>query len=465
MVRFVVGRDNIKCLLVLMGSLSVTSATTTASAPSNVQERETETVNRIPTDASVVDSLKITELFPDERSFEERRREMYRYHGIFPPEESNGTGTTNGSTRVERAKSSSSSSSSISSHLRQRRRLRRQQTKEARKINTLGRRRAATETDSNNDKNVLSDAIVSIQSHSLRQSVVGAPVAEERNIAVRLQEQNLQLPGKKGIAFALREEGEKDSWVENVPKIIYVKPYWHYNWSPFRKVDLPDDIEWVPMVWTAWDEDGARKILEEEILPNVEAGYAKRLLGFNEPDRPEQADMTVEKAANLWPILESAGIPLASPAVAHDGSDWSKDWISVSAERSFRQDYIAVHWYGWPSANAFKEQMRYLYELYGGNTPLLISEFAPADWEATSVEENRFNRTQVLQFMKIVLPWMEDPEQDWIAGYAWFPFDPSWPPGHCSALFEEDGSATALGRYYASIRTETPYGDTSIEVV
>ena len=37
------------------------------------------------------------------------------------------------------------------------------------------------------------------------------------------------------------------------------------------------------------------------------------LLGFNEPDRPDQADMTVQRAIELWPHLMAMDIPLVSP--------------------------------------------------------------------------------------------------------------------------------------------------------
>jgi hypothetical protein len=102
------------------------------------------------------------------------------------------------------------------------------------------------------------------------------------------------------------------------------------------------------------------------------------------------------------------------------------------------------------------------YMLYGSDRPLLITEFAIADWDATTLEENRHSANEVLAFMKDVLPWMEEPEQDWIAGYSWFSFDASSPVGTSSALFDDDGALTTLGRYYASVTTENPTGDQSI---
>jgi len=136
---------------------------------------------------------------------------------------------------------------------------------------------------------------------------------------------------------------------------------------------------------------------------------------------------SVWEAAAYWPIMESIALPLAGPAVMHNGGSWVKTWVEKAKENAFRQDYIAVHWFGGPSADAFKKKMKEMYELNGGSTPLLITEFAPADWEATTVQENRFTRKQVLIFMQDVLPWLE--QTDWIAGYAWFPFVETWAAG------------------------------------
>jgi hypothetical protein len=57
------------------------------------------------------------------------------------------------------------------------------------------------------------------------------------------------LPGKKGIAFTLRDRDQPGSWVENLPKVKVLNPYWNYNWGPHRIQEQPNDIEFVPMIW------------------------------------------------------------------------------------------------------------------------------------------------------------------------------------------------------------------------
>ncbi|MDX1682717.1 MAG: glycosyl hydrolase, partial [Phycisphaeraceae bacterium] len=139
---------------------------------------------------------------------------------------------------------------------------------------------------------------------------------------------------------------------------------------------------------------------------------------------------------------------------------WMRDFMAEVGKRDLRVDTIGVHWYGGTSARHFKERMRKIYETYG-ERPLMITEFAPADWRAKSVEKNRHSPAKVLAFMKEVLPWME--RQDWIAGYAWFPFPIDRPQGASSALFFPDGTLTACGRFYRSVTPENPDGDQSIK--
>ena len=136
-----------------------------------------------------------------------------------------------------------------------------------------------------------------------------------------------------------------------------------------------------------------------------------------------------------------------------------RDFMKAADKRGYRVDYIGVHWYGGASPIAFKQRMMDIYKAYG-QRPLLITEFALADWGAKTPEENSITQEDVLAFMQNVLPWME--QQNWIAGYAWFSFEIDDPNGCSSALFDDDGNLTASGRFYQSVTNEDPSGDQSI---
>ena len=281
---------------------------------------------------------------------------------------------------------------------------------------------------------------------------------------------SLRLPGKKGICFTLRGKGEKGGWDKNVPKIKATRSYWNYSWGSNRVDAQPEDMEFIPMTWGAWGMDGFAKTLSKDVVPQIQSGQAKRLLGFNEPDKKEQANMPYTEALKYWPLLEKLGIPLCSPACANPLSDvddstqgvrgtWMRDFMREADKRKYRMDYIGVHWYGGTSPRSFKERMIEVYEAYG-RRPLLISEFAVADWGAKTVSANSHSREAVLAFMKEVLPWME--KQNWIAGYAWFSFGIDEAVGTSSTLFDREGNLTALGRFYQSVTNENPDGDQDI---
>lgn len=284
----------------------------------------------------------------------------------------------------------------------------------------------------------------------------------------------LRLPGKKGACFTLRQSRTEkgDLVVPNMPRVKALNVSWNYSWGATDVPEQPADIEFVPMIWGASTPETLDERLAAEVLPHIKAGRVRRLLGFNEPDHKNQADMPYTKALELWPALEKLGIPLCSPACANpegikDDSvqgipgTWMRDFMKEADKRGYRVDYIGVHWYGGTRPSDFKTKMRRIYERYG-RRPLLITEFAPADWQTGGdVRKNRHTPADVLKFMKETLPWME--AQEWIAGYAWFSFRIDAPPGTSSALFDEAGNLTACGRYYRSVTPQTPQGDQAIE--
>lgn len=293
--------------------------------------------------------------------------------------------------------------------------------------------------------------------------------------------ERLRFPGKKGIGLSMvpRDKPRKREIYyadETLPIIKKLHVYWNYAWSPRRSELQPDNIEYVPMVWGAGkcqdSKDLQTKIFTPNVLPQYKSGKIKRIFGFNEPDHHSQANMSYQMAIELWPAFLKYDVPVCSPVCANpeginDDSvqgikgTWMRDFMREADTRGYRVDYTGVHWYGDTSAQAFKAKMKRIYLKYG-NRPLVISEFAPADWTAKGkdLKANKRSADAVLKFAKEVLPWME--ETDWIIAYAWFPFRTDQPQGVTSALYYNDGSLTALGKYYASVTTVNPEGDQNI---
>ena len=193
----------------------------------------------------------------------------------------------------------------------------------------------------------------------------------------------LALPGKKGVCFTLRDPGNakaRGTWKENLPKVEALDPSWNYSWGAARVPSQPKGIEFVPMVW------GGGKVaekLQQQVAPEIRRKTVKRLFGFNEPDKKEQANMPYMKAIELWPELMKLGVPLCSPACANpeginDDSvqgvpgTWMQDFMREADKRGYRVDYVGVHWYGGTSAKHFKAKMQRIYEKYG-KRPWLIT--------------------------------------------------------------------------------------------
>ncbi|UMB60278.1 glycoside hydrolase family protein [Lutibacter sp. A80] len=245
--------------------------------------------------------------------------------------------------------------------------------------------------------------------------------------------------GKKGFAITTAS----GLWPE---RVSVLKAHWFYTWGDGYYEDLiPNNIEFVPMKWGQWN-------VNEAFLSSMkalkEAGKINYLLGFNEPDGAEQANMSVDKAIELWPILEEVGLPLGSPACVNSTGDWMQEFMQKANTNNLRVDFVTVHWYGGVSASSFINRLEETYSLYG--KPIWITEFAPADWTASSPEDNKFNSEKVLNFMKEVLPQLED--LDYVHRYTWFSFGKNSAAGTYSALFNLDGTLTELGQFYADYK-------------
>lgn len=109
---------------------------------------------------------------------------------------------------------------------------------------------------------------------------------------------------------------------------------WFYDWNIDAKSTL--DIEYVPIrqnrSWPGLDRDWKEK-------------GSTHLLGFNEPDRPDQANMTVDEAIRLWPVLLGTGLRLGSPATSDGGLKWLYEFMDKADAAGLRVDFVAVHYY------------------------------------------------------------------------------------------------------------------------
>lgn len=243
---------------------------------------------------------------------------------------------------------------------------------------------------------------------------------------------------KKGFGIVINDT---NGWYK---KVVDLEVSWHYSWGANLPVTYPRGVEYVPMVW------GAFNIAQSVTNTNTWAGQGrvKYLLGFNEPDGAEQANMTVQRAIDEWPKLMLANVPLGSPSPIHTTAQWLKDFMAEANARSYRVDFIALHWYKGPNADQFINEIQAACDLY--QKPVWITEFGVADWGAASVSANRYTSAQVLAFMQNILPRLD--AMPCVVRYAWFNSSPTHPALAPSALFNTDVTLTPLGTYYKNFR-------------
>ena len=184
---------------------------------------------------------------------------------------------------------------------------------------------------------------------------------------------------------------------------------WQYNWNANGSSGL--NFEYVPIrhnyYWPNFD-----------LINNIE--NSTHLLGYNEPERPDQADMTVEQALEQWPRLMESGLRLGSPAPsdAAVGRNWLYEFLDRADELNYRVDYVAMHWYqGGQTPTQFYNRLRQVHERTG--RAIWVKEFnnganwtthpdpeESADWFAEAL-----HMLDTASFVEryAVFHWMADP--------------------------------------------------------
>ncbi|MGW7527222.1 glycoside hydrolase family protein [Streptomyces sp. NPDC054783] len=190
---------------------------------------------------------------------------------------------------------------------------------------------------------------------------------------------------------------------------------WFYTWSSGKGgIKPPRGVEFVPMIHDAGS------------VTNKELGLAKKqgknLLGFNEPDRSDQAHMTVKQALDLWPRLQSTGLRLGAPAVATGGDvagGWLDRFMKGAAARHYHVDFIPLHWYGadFDAQRATGQLRSYLEAVHKRyKKPIWLTEYALIDFSSGTPRYP--SKAQQAAFVKKSTAMLQ--HLDYVRRYAWF---------------------------------------------
>jgi hypothetical protein len=238
---------------------------------------------------------------------------------------------------------------------------------------------------------------------------------------------------KRGLGRSAKSPG----WAKNLSDL---RCNWFYSWNSLAPQGVPPGIEFIPMIYRY---GGNAKAVAEAAAAAKKAGTTE-LLGFNEPEKKEQGNMTLESALDAWPVLMETGMRLGSPGCVHPDKEWMIAFMDGVKQRNLRVDFVCVHSYGGPNPEALVKRLESVHKMFG--RPLWITEFAVGDWAAKTAAENRHRPETVLRFMEKVLPMLD--KLDFVERYAWFPSKPTSAPLGSSALFDDTGKLTPLGECY-----------------
>lgn len=252
---------------------------------------------------------------------------------------------------------------------------------------------------------------------------------------------------KRGCGFSVSTS--TGQWWSN---IVNLKANWYYTWGLTGCQDpyAPQNVEFVPMFWSASSVTQANIDMINQLYRDGKIFY---VLGFNEPDLKQEANMSVADALASWKVLSEGldrGIKLVSPATSWPGAQWMKDFMNGVQTQGLRCDYIALHIYMGQSPTTYSNQVKNIANTYGKK--IWITEFAPRDDSAESgkPETNHFSEEWIRNnFIEPVLTDYEAMPE--VFRYAWFSGSPTMAGLWTSMLVNGSGDLTSLGDYYATI--------------
>ena len=171
-------------------------------------------------------------------------------------------------------------------------------------------------------------------------------------------------------------------------KILSPGISWYYNWAqtPSSSVKgylATENVQFVPMIWN--DTQSSIDAANLYYPTDPTNGY---LLGFNEPNFPDQANMTPAEAAAFWPKLEQLAsnynLKLVAPVTNYSAGIYDPKYAKIMYQDPYsyldeffldcpscKVDYIAVHWYGYGGLETVVNEMWNRY-----HKPIWVTEFS-----------------------------------------------------------------------------------------
>ncbi len=144
------------------------------------------------------------------------------------------------------------------------------------------------------------------------------------------------------------------SALDHKVRFIYVTPWrWVSKKGIAGNIEGPLNVQW-KYDWNL-DQNSSRDteyvaIRQLRWWPGLSQDWKSRgvntVLGYNEPDKSDQANILVGDAIWSWPDLLATGLRVGSPAVSDGGrSSWLYPFMQQADAAGLRVDFVAVHYY------------------------------------------------------------------------------------------------------------------------
>ncbi len=239
---------------------------------------------------------------------------------------------------------------------------------------------------------------------------------------------------------------------------------WMYNWGPSTSVTLPADTVYNPMQWGSFNwtyNTGSGPIWQ-----NYPAWRARTdgflVMGFNEPDRTDQSNITLEESVALWPRLMALDQPLLSPSPGTLNPpvgvpSWHQQFYDEAARLGYRVEYNAIHTYPGPSSGSSDYLVNLIQtEFNDFGRPVWLTEFSFVDWGGDQSWSEEDNYQCLAEFI-----WRAE-SMAALRKYALFVFTAdannpqpansytNYTPAPRSNSYDAAGNLTAFGKLYAA---------------
>ncbi|KAF2207879.1 glycoside hydrolase family 128 protein [Cercospora zeae-maydis SCOH1-5] len=237
---------------------------------------------------------------------------------------------------------------------------------------------------------------------------------------------------KRGLCWPVDNQDAVFHFTKPGSKVSFI-----YNWSPNP---TPSSLEFIPMQWN--------NVGIENLHEKIRQAGARMVLGFNEPELPDQSNMSAELAANEWlrhiEPLRKAGIKAGSPGISNAGHavGWLQDFLQRIRAGGSQVDAYCLHYYG-ETLGSFYDYIWSTHHQLGADKPVWITEFACTNWNANAP----LPREHVEEFARESVKYLDT--LDWVERYCWFgPMRDTGTVGKHAAMFDHDGKLTTLGKRY-----------------